>query len=140
MPLYDYRCPECGHRAQAFRRVDDRHQAPPHEHSMVLAVTAPTVRGDISGYHSPITGQWIGSSRAAREDMKRHGCREWDPGEKQDAIRRREQNDRDLDASIERTVGTFIEDLPQRKRERLEVELANGFTAVPVRTEPGAAA
>lgn len=39
---------------------------------------APTVFGDLPGYESPATGQWIEGRKARREDLKASGCRPWE--------------------------------------------------------------
>ena len=44
-------------------------------------LACPQVMGDIPEYMSPTGSGVIGSRSARREDLKRHGCREVDPGE-----------------------------------------------------------
>jgi hypothetical protein len=43
-------------------------------------VCAPMVRSDIPEYHSPIDGKLISSRSTRREDLKKNGCVEWEPG------------------------------------------------------------
>lgn len=84
-------------------------------------------------YDSPIDGRPITSWRAREEDLKRHGCQEYDPAMRQDYHRRLEREDAQLEKSIESTVEAEIERMPARKRERLQNELNAGAHAAPVR-------
>jgi hypothetical protein len=43
-------------------------------------VCAPMVRSDIPEYRSPIDGKLISSRSTRREDLKKNGCVEWEPG------------------------------------------------------------
>lgn len=43
-------------------------------------VCAPMVRPDIPEYRSPIDGKLISSRSTRREDLKKNGCVEWEPG------------------------------------------------------------
>ena len=59
------------------------------------------VIGDIEGYESPVTGLWVEGRRQRREDMKRSGCREYEPSEKQEMFANRE---RELDRQERRDI------------------------------------
>ncbi|OSM03966.1 hypothetical protein MAIT1_03788 [Magnetofaba australis IT-1] len=50
----------------------------------------------IGGYHSPVDGRWIDSRQARREDLKRHGCREYDPGEKRAFLQEKQSRENAL--------------------------------------------
>lgn len=61
---------------------------------------APRVRSfeinpDYKGYTCPITGRWVEGRAAHRENLKRHGCRVMEKGEKEWAAKRREENYRE---------------------------------------------
>ena len=43
-------------------------------------IAAPMVVRDIPDYRSPVDGKVIGSRSTRREDLKRNGCVEWEPG------------------------------------------------------------
>lgn len=43
-------------------------------------LACPQIVRDIPEYRSPIDGRVIGSRSERREDLKRNGCVEWDPG------------------------------------------------------------
>ena len=56
-----------------------------------------TIIPDLPAYRSPIDGRAIDGRKQRREDLKRHGCVEYDPGMKQDTERRRQESERRLD-------------------------------------------
>ncbi len=84
-------------------------------------------------YDCPITGKPI-TSRAQHEDnLKRHGCQEYDPEMKTDAANFRKRQDEALDRAVEETVEREIEKMPSRKKEALVKELESGAVASPER-------
>ncbi len=48
---------------------------------------APTVRSDIAEYRSPVDGKLITSRSQRRDDLRAHGCVEWEPGIRQDCTK-----------------------------------------------------
>ncbi len=74
-------------------------------------------------YDSPITGEIITSHYKRQEDMKRHGCMEYDPEIKTDYLRDIEYRERALDKAIEETVEEEFTKMPSAKRNRLAKEL-----------------
>jgi len=74
-------------------------------------------------YDSPIDGTPITSRYARAEDMKRHGCIEYDPEMKRDADRRREESQRQLEAAVEESVTEAIAKMPTAKRAKLYSEV-----------------
>jgi hypothetical protein len=80
-------------------------------------------------YKSPIDGTLITSEKAAKEDMARNNCIEYEIGIRQDADRRFHSHNNELDKMIDETVDREIALMPTVKRERLESELTNGLTA-----------
>lgn len=94
---------------------------------MVRQLVAPMVRGDYQGYSCPITGKWIEGRKAHEENLRRHGCRVLESGEKEDVVRRRQAEEAAFDASIDSTVEEFIDKLPSAKKERLANEVAGGM-------------
>lgn len=63
-------------------------------------INAPFVMGDTPDYTSPIDGRLISGRKQRREDLKRHGCVEYDPGIKDDAKRIKKQRDQRLERSV----------------------------------------
>lgn len=128
MPVYEYVCPE-GHAFDRFlplarylepQRCDCGSPA-------VKVISAPFVRSDIPGYRSPVTGEWIGGRAARREDLRRSGCVEYEPGFKEECNRRLRQDDDKLEKSIEHTVDSEIYHMPAVKREKLVAETEGGL-------------
>ncbi len=67
---------------------------------------------DYEAYDCPITGQMIDGRAAHRENLKQHGCRIFEPGE-------REQFIKDRPKEIERNAEKTADFLAQRIAERL---------------------
>jgi hypothetical protein len=63
------------------------------------------VRGDYKAYSCPITGKVIEGKHAHSENLKRHGCRVLEPGERQDSLNRRAEADR----AFEKTVSDVVD-------------------------------
>jgi putative FmdB family regulatory protein len=84
-------------------------------------------------YDCPITGKVISSYAQHYDNLKRHGCQEYDPEMKKDAARFRKQQDEALEKSVDETVERAIEAMPSRKKELLERELSAGASAEIVR-------
>lgn len=84
------------------------------------------VRGDYPGYDCPRTGKWIEGRRAHVENLKLHGCRVLEPGEKNALDKRKRGEAAALDLAIEDTVEELIHTMPTRKREDLAIDLQNG--------------
>lgn len=94
---------------------------------MITAPLLVTAAPDVC-YDSPIDGRPITSWQARQEDLKRHGCRPYDPEMKTDAARFRQAQDDALDRSIEVQVEETIEKMPTAKRGKLYSELTSqGF-------------
>ena len=97
-------------------------------------ISAPTVFAskDVC-YDSPIDGRPITSMKARRDDLARNNCTEYDPEIKKDYARRIEREQLQLERSVEATVEATIEQMPVRKREKLESELRSGADCAPER-------
>lgn len=138
MPTYSYKCPYCLQVQDHVRTIAERDDLPMcHNRKMERILVAPMVfvQGDIC-YDSPVDGRPITSKQARIEDLKRHGCMEYDPGIKQDYERRRVDAERDLDRKVDHFVEAEFERMPTHKRERLAAELEGGMTPEIVRQTP----
>lgn len=109
MPLYTFTC-NCGRRDTVFSKISER-DAPRRcscGEPMQRVFEAPSVIPPMPSYQSPVTGKWIDSPSARREDLKRSGSVEWDPGRRQDMKRRQDELSeraiRNVEASIDKTV------------------------------------
>ncbi len=90
-------------------------------------------------YDSPIDGTPITSWAARRNDLAKHGCREYDPGMKQDYHQRLKDADAALDKAVDTHVEASIEKMPTKKRAKLYSELTQeGVSADVVRSTPHA--
>lgn len=127
MPLYAYKCPQ-GHafdRLLPLARYDEVQQC----HCGEVAekqLSAPAIRADYAGYQCPITGNWIEGKRAHEENLARHDCRIFEPGEREAMIKRKEAEELAFDNKIADTAAEFVEKLPSAKREQLGRELETG--------------
>jgi len=82
-------------------------------------------------YDSPIDGSPVTSWAARTEDLKRNGCRPYEPGMRQDHERQIQESEESLDKAIEQTVERSIEKMPTEKRGKLYNELTRaGVDAV----------
>lgn len=111
MPLYTFKCPDCGTLDRVFRKVAERNQAPVCQHGaighyMQRIVEAPAVQADLPGYTSPIDGRWVEGRRARTEDLKRNNCRPWEgmDVERKEAVKRTEAADAEFGKKIEAGV------------------------------------
>lgn len=137
MPIYAYRCGGCGTSQDIFKRIAQLDEPEACERCgvpMTRQVAAPVVLGDYPGYACPITGDWIEGRKAHIENLKKHGCRVYEPGETEQARTSADFAEKQLESSIESTVEEFIEKLPTRKREQLATELESGVDVGVIRT------
>lgn len=111
MPLYSFRCPECGQKTAAFRKIAMRDVLPTchhgvESHPMQRIVEAPAVHADLPGYQSPIDGRWVEGRRARNEDLRRNNCRPWEgmEVERKEAEKRAEAADAQFGKVIEAGV------------------------------------
>lgn len=130
MPVYRFKCPTCSTTQELFRKIDARDDlapCPKCSFAMNRQLSAPAVLGDYAGYSCPITGAWIEGRRAHEENLRKHGCRVLETGEKDEVVRRRAAEEASLDRAVDATVDEFVETLPTVKRERLVAEIEGGL-------------
>lgn len=127
--MYAYRCANCGTFQDVFKKISELDL--PEECSlcnevMVRQIVAPMVQPDYAGYTCPITGDWIEGRRAHQENLKKHGCRLLEKGEREHNERMREAEDTKLMDTLVETFASEVQRLPARKREILAGELEAG--------------
>lgn len=136
MPIYSFRC-ENDHSFERFapmsRYADEQICDCGAPAKLFLTPPIVFVKPDIR-YTSPIDGKPITSMSQRRDDLARNGCIEYDPEVKKDFHRRIEREDRELDKAVDETVEKAIEQMPSRKREKLEAELSGGMSVESVRS------
>lgn len=119
MPTYAYACPACAKQAEEFRHVDERHNGPMCcGKPMVIEIRPAYAQPDLPGYESPVTGEWVEGRAARRADLAKAGCRPWEglEVERQEAKRKQEYRERDLDRLAERMAHRAWADAPERLR------------------------
>ena len=115
MPLYSYFCENCGKKDRRFlpvaRYLEPQACGTAGCHSgkpMTKIIEAPAVVGDYEGYISPATGKWVEGRKQHLEDLKRSGCRIYEPGETDAEIRktaeRQARVEKEIDDAVERTA------------------------------------
>lgn len=78
MPLYTYKCMECGKTQDAFNSISNRFNGPeccgkPTEHQIVPTQIAPIIGGgNLPGYKCPVTGEFVTSRKRRKEIMQKH--------------------------------------------------------------------
>jgi len=112
MPLYTVSCSGCGKRDAIFRKIAERDERLPECCGpMVRIIEAPAVQGDIEAYESPANpGTWITSRSQRREDLKKAGKIEWEPGIRDHVARKREERLAETNSLISQRVDEVVRD------------------------------
>lgn len=135
MPTYSYHCPACDNRFDKILPL--ARYAEPQTctcgQTAMKVVVAPAVQGDYEAYTCPITGRRIEGRREHEANLRTHGCRVLETGEREDSARRRAAEEAAFDRSIDETADRFITGLSSEKREQLAREVAAGATATVAR-------
>lgn len=120
MPIYTYHCIRCDRVEEAYRSISNRHDAPECcGEKTQIHIVAPAVQPDIPGYESPVTGKWVEGKSARREDLRRTGCRPYDPEERKDAKRWHAENEKVMDAKLEASAWKAWYSMSPDKRRRM---------------------
>jgi len=140
MPTYTYKCSQCGTKCDVVKKLAELERLEPCGSCETLEpmqrqVCAPRVAVDYAGYNCPITGDWIEGRRAHQENLKKHGCRVYEPGETEDFRRRKADSEADFDRRVGETVDEWIATAPAEKREALAIAEQQGITAEVCRPE-----
>ena len=135
MPTYTFRCPDCGAVFDRILRVAQYNdpQSCSCGKQAKRIIVAPAIRTDISGYRCPVTDKWIEGRRAHAENLKRTGCRLYEPGETEALKRRKAAEEATFERELDDTADRLIAELPAVKRDRLIGEVEGGLTATVVR-------
>jgi hypothetical protein len=101
MPLYPYRCTECGAEEDAFNSVSNRESGAPECHGKMVPYIVP-VRGHVAEnchYVCPQTGQQVTSWRQRKNILAEHNlvdARDIDTRKRRDAIKKRRKEREEL--------------------------------------------
>lgn len=82
--------------------------------------------GDLPGYQSPIDGRCVEGRAQRREDLKRNGCRAYEPSEVGQMMQRRAADDARLEKSVNATVDRWFATSSSRSHELLEQAMRAG--------------
>lgn len=129
-PVYEYAC-DCGQffdRYLPLARYDEVQKCLCGRACRKLLPRVTVISSRDIHYESPIDGRPVTSEAARRQDLARSGSIPYDPEMKKDAERRRQDEDKAMDAAIDATVEREIAAMPSAKRERLEAELTRSDT------------
>lgn len=142
MPLHSFICPN-RHLSELYQPLDGlrEYEACPEpgcgQQAQKHFLRAPLARVEKVEYQSPIDGRPITTKYGRLEDLARSNCVEYDPGMKEDYLRRRKASEEAIDRRVDAIVEQEIHGMGARKRERLEAELRNGADVAFERTTAG---
>lgn len=123
MPIYRWRCDNCGREDEGFRSIAERREAPECCGEVMQIVICPAfVNADIAPYVSPTTGRVVSSRSDRRDDLRRSRSRPWEglDQERKEAERKRQYVDEKLDRKLDDGIRQIYHQLPPRKRRALE--------------------
>lgn len=137
MPVYEFHCKECNKTAERFLRLEsiDRTQfcATCYE-KMERLISAPIVVGDYKPYTCPITGKLIEGKKAHTENLKKHGCRVYEPGETEQFKKRKAQEEASFEKKLDMEVERQISTMDSEKVSQLANEISSGANINVTRT------
>jgi len=130
MPIYTYLC-ENGHQFDRFLKLKDYREPQTCEcGSQSKKKIMPTmINCDMQPwdyYESPVSGRPITSYKERKKDMDEHGCVDYDPGVRTGTTTHMKTEDAKLEKKMDAFVEKAIEEMPVRKKEKLESELNSG--------------
>ena len=129
MPTYSAQCTVCTHKFDIFRRISDRDLPANCEKCGAVAqrvIDKARVVADYEPYQCPITGQEIRGRVAHEENLKRHGCRVYEPGELEEHKRHKAAEAEAMEDKIVESAVNATLALPAEKQEILAGELLAG--------------
>ena len=132
MPLYEYRCKNCGGRKATYRPMIESSLPIPcgcgHEAERILSAAA--IRSDLPGYSCPVSGKWIEGRKAHEENLRRTGCHVLESGEMEEAKRVRKAADEALENAVAETAAGIVAAMPLEKQQKLGDELTRTDVAI----------
>lgn len=129
MPVYEYKCRACEKVTEKITAIKDYTRVVTCECGAAayrVFLTAPRVQGDYAAYDCPITGKRIEGRKAHEENLRKHGCRVYEPGETEGFQKSRAAEEAAFEESVGETAAQFVAGLPSEKREQLAKELESG--------------
>lgn len=124
MPVYEYECGKCGRAEDAYRSIDERHDAPKCHGPMKLVIGRAMgfVQQTFDPYVSPATGEVITSHAARKNDFAKSRSRPWEGKEQEqkEAARHRAYAEAKSDAKLHETAMRAFHQMAPEKRRVLE--------------------
>lgn len=136
MPLYEYRCTTCHQKHSAYRPMSESSAGSICAECGSAAkrvLSASHLATDYEPYRCPITDKWIDGRKAHEENLKLHGCRIFERGEKDQWLREKAEREAMFENEIEETVGREVASWPAEKQSQLAQELEHGASVEIVR-------
>lgn len=130
MPIYTYVC-DNGHQFDKFLKLSDYREPQRCEcgAESKKKIMPTQINCDIQPwdyYESPASGKPITSYKERDRDMKEHGCVDYEPSMTKHTTNHMKTEDDKLEKKIDDFVEKSIQEMPVRKKEKLESELNAG--------------
>ncbi len=128
MPLYEFACDSCNTKEDRVLPLADYMKEQQCKCGQVMrkCLSAPAVSVDYPAYQCPVSGATIEGRKQHEENLKRQGCRIWEPGETEAVRRNKDDEERQFARHVETTIDRQLEAMPTRKKEQLVSELKSG--------------
>ena len=129
MPVYEYKCRACDKVTEKVTPIKDYQRVIACEcgaWAYRVFLTPPRVQGDYEAYNCPVTGKRIEGKREHEANLRKHGCRVYEPGETEAFKRRQAAEEAAFEESVGETAAAFVAGLDSSKRESLAKELESG--------------
>lgn len=139
MPVYDYKCSVCNHRQEIVKKIADldrTEHCPKCLFAMNRQVVAPMIRPDYESYNCPITGKLISGRAEHEENLRKHGCRVMEDGEREQAAAAAAAREEAFLEAVGETAARTVAQMPYDKQERLANELDAGASLSVERSTP----
>lgn len=114
MPVYDYKCGQCGSEYRNVARIYADRECGPYccgEPTNIVWLAMPGFFGasQFEPYLSPIDGRPITSEKARDEDLARNNCVPYEPGIKQDQDRNAARAEKETEAMVDNIVSEVVQ-------------------------------
>lgn len=122
MPLYEYDCRNCGYefeRVLGMEQYNAAQMCPKCDQPARKLVSKPNIQMDYPPYRCPVTDKVIEGRKAHAANLKQHGCRVLETGEKELMLKRRQEAEREFDKKIEESAAQAVAALPPEKLSKL---------------------
>lgn len=139
MPLYVYEC-RSGHKFEKIKSIAEMEAIQEFCECGQLAdvrIQPVMLAPMFTPYTCPITDKPIMTQYDHQENLKKHGCRVYEPGETDGIKRAQRDAELQLDKSVEKTAEEFVDKLSGDKRSELVNEITSGVDVAFQRTTKG---